>query len=501
MDWNPSTLLILTLLGLPAVTSLVCVPLRTVRAVTIVNTVGAVLLLSLGLVGAGLIFSGPPRHLVFDLLYLDSLSAWLILIISSVGGLAALYSIGYLHHEVAHGVVAPGQIHWYYWWFHQALFTMLLVVSFNNLGLMWAAVEGTTLTTAFLVGFYQRKTSLEAAWKYVILCSVGITFALLGVLVMYASAVGVLGEESAALNWTVLLAAAPRLDPALVRLAFVLVLVGYGTKAGLAPMHSWLPDAHSQAPAPVSALLSGVLLNCALYGVLRYHLIATAALGPGFSSSLLLGFGLVSIAVAVPFILVQRDIKRLLAYSSIEHVGIITLAVGIGGPLGLFGGMLHMLNHALTKALLFFVAGSLGQRYGTLQMLRIRGAAQAAPLAGTLLLLAGFAIVGTPPSGIFVSEFTIVTAGVARDLGWVSGLVLAGLAVIFGGMLFHLARMVFGPPSPAGRDPAGPAARPVRPELWLAAVLAVPIVGLGLYVPAPVRAVLDQVVQILQQGH
>ena len=455
MEITPQTLLVIALLGTPALTSLICIPLRgdrAIRAVTAVNVVGALLLMLLGSSVALLLFTGPARYELFDLIYLDSLSGWLIAITSILGGMAALYSVGYMRHEVEHGAIPAAQMHWYYFWFHQALFTMLLALSFNNLGLQWASIEGTTLTTAFLVGFYQKKGSLEAAWKYVILCTVGLTLALLGVLLAYASAVGALGEASDALNWTVLRDSAGRLDPGLIRLAFVFALVGFGTKAGLAPMHTWLPDAHSQAPTPVSALLSGVLLNCALYGILRYHILASDVLGPGFSSSLLIGFGLFSIAVAVPFILVQRDLKRLLAYSSVEHIGIIVLAVGIGGPLGLFGAMLHMLNHSLAKVLLFFTAGNVGQRYGTLQMLRIRGVAQSAPLVSTLLLLGGFAIAGAPPFNIFVSEFSILSAGFAQQLGWVSVLFLVLIALVFAGMLFHLGRMVLGEPWRARRQ-------------------------------------------------
>jgi hydrogenase-4 component F len=313
--------------------------------------------------------------------------------------------------------------------------------------------------------------------------------------------VGVLGEASDALNWTVLRAAAPRLDPALIKLAFVFILIGFGTKAGLAPMHTWLPDAHSQAPTPVSALLSSVLLNCAVYGILRYHMVASAVLGPDFSGTLLIGFGLLSVAVAVPFILVQRDLKRLLAYSSVEHMGIVVLAIGIGGPLGLFGGLLHLLNHALAKALLFFTAGTLSQRYGTLQLSRMRGAIQVAPLAGTLLLLGGFAIVGSPPFNIFLSEFSILSAGFTRRVEWVSLLFLACIALIFAGMLFHLGRIVWGAPPPEADGAAAPApARPRRRplELLLPLVLAVPIVGLGLYVPPPLTDVLQRVAALFQ---
>ncbi len=241
------------------------------------------------------------------------------------------------------------------------LLTMLLVVVCDNLGMMWVAIEGTTLASAFLVGFYEKDTSVEAAWKYLIICSVGIALALFGIVLTYASSIELLGDSSSALEWTTLRSIAPELDPTYLRLAFIFIMVGYGTKVGLAPMHTWLPDAHSQAPSPISAMLSAVLLNCAFYGILRFFIITELCV-PGFATDLMLIFGLLSMAVAAVFIIVAKDSKRLLAYSSIEHMGIMSLGFGLGGFLGIFGALFQMLNHALTKPILFFSWGTSSRR-------------------------------------------------------------------------------------------------------------------------------------------
>jgi hydrogenase-4 component F len=273
-------------------------------------------------------------------------------------------------------------------------------------------------------------------------------------------------------------AVAPQLDPDLMRLSFVFIVIGFGAKAGFAPLHTWLPDAHSQAPSPVSGLLSGVLLNCALYGILRFVPIASASGGPHFVHNLLLGFGLFSVAVAVPFILVQRDLKRLLAYSSVEHVGLIAAAIGIGGPAALFAGLLHLLNHAITKSMLFFAAGELVQRYGTRRISAIRGAAKAAPIAGPLFLLGAFAISGLPPSGIFLSELGVVIAGFEHGLAWAGLAILALLAATFAGLCRHLVGLALGRPI----RPLEPAKS--NPGILVAlAPLAAAVVILGVWVP------------------
>jgi hydrogenase-4 component F len=307
------------------------------------------------------------------------------------------------------------------------------------------------------------------------------------VLLAYYASDRLLGEAGATLDWTALVAVAPRLDPDLMRLSFVFIVIGFGAKAGFAPLHTWLPDAHSQAPSPVSGLLSGVLLNCALYGILRFVPIASASVGPRFVHDLLLGFGLFSVAVAVPFILVQRDLKRLLAYSSVEHIGLIAAAIGIGGPVALFSGLLHLVNHAVTKSMLFFAAGEVVQRYGTRRIGAIRGAVNAVPVAGPLFLLGTLAISGLPPSGIFLSELGIVIAGFEQDLAWVGLAILALLAATFAGMCRHLVGLALGRPI-----------RPIEPAksnpviLVALAPLAVAVVMLGVWVPSWLAELIQQ---------
>ncbi|OLD11433.1 MAG: hypothetical protein AUJ06_00435 [Chloroflexi bacterium 13_1_40CM_3_70_6] len=396
--------------------------------------------LAFGVAVAARAFTLPAERGLGGLVYLDALSGLIVLIIAVVSAIAGLYAVAYVRNAVASGDIAGGQVRWFYMWFQLSIAAMFAVPLLNNLGLMWVAVELTTMTTALLVAFFRRGHALEAAWKYLMLGAVGLGFALFGLLLTYYAASHALGEAASALAWDELRARAAALDPGLMRVAFALVLIGFGTKAGLAPMHTWLPDAHGQAPTPVSVLLSGALLNCALYAVLRFHLLAVGALGPEFSSDLLLGLGALSIVVAVPFVLVQHDLKRLLAYSSVEHMGVVALAVGIGGPLGLFAAAFHMFNHALAKTTLFVAAGALGQSYGTLRLARLRGAIEVAPLPALALLIGTLAITGAPPFAPFASEFGIALAGFAGRPQAIAGAVvlIAGSVLIFGGMLYHV---------------------------------------------------------------
>jgi hydrogenase-4 component F len=307
---------------------------------------------------------------------------------------------------------------------------------------------------------------------------------LLGIVLTYASSVNTLGEVSDALSFTTLKNNAALLDPTFLKIAFIFVIVGYGTKVGFAPMHTWLPDAHSQAPSPVSGLLSAVLLNCALYGILRFHIIVSITV-PGFSATLLLIFGLLSLATAAAFIIVAKDIKRMLAYSSIEHMGIIALGFGIGGFFGVFGALLQMLNHAIAKCLMFFGAGSVIQKYSTKEMAQIRGIGTVMPVTAILLLGGALAITGSPPFGLFVSEISILQGGLEAGQWLVSALYMALVALIFAAFMFHVGKMVFGPPS---ED-----VTPGEGHPWRNALLALLLGGsllLGLYIPSPLHDLL-----------
>jgi hydrogenase-4 component F len=363
---------------------------------------------------------------------------------------AALYSAGYMETELRWGKISEKKLQWYYFLMHMFIFTMLLVCVINNLGVMWVAIEGTTLATTFLVGFYNRKQHQEAAWKYIIICTVGITLALFGVILTYHSAKGVLGEIGYALNWSDLRTVADKFEPHLMKLAFLFVLVGYGTKAGLAPMHTWLPDAHSQAPSPISALFSGVLINCSMYGIIRYHILTSKCVGSDYSCTLLMIFGLISVIVSMPFILIQKDYKRLLAFSSVEHIGFVALGIGFGGMYSVYGAELHTFNHAVTKALLFFCAGNLFLKYETTEMENIKGAIKTLPVTGTILAIAVFAITGTPPFNIFVSEFLILADGFrSGNLFTIifTCIVIVCVTLIFVGFIYNMFRMIFGTPT------------------------------------------------------
>jgi hydrogenase-4 component F len=413
--------------------------------------------------------------------YMDALSAFMVVMISFVGLLASLYSVSYMRHEVEAGEVAPERLRLYYMFLQVFMLTMLLVCVVDNLGIMWIAIEATTLASAFLVGFYERPEALEAAWKYIIICSVGITLALLGIVLTYASSVHSLGEISDALSFTTLRQNAALLDPTLLKIAFIFVIVGYGTKVGFAPMHTWLPDAHSQAPTPVSGLLSAVLLNCALYGILRLHIIVSITV-PGFSAALLLAFGMISLLTAAAFIIVAKDAKRMLAYSSIEHMGIIAIGFGLGGFFGVFGALLQMLNHAIAKCLMFFGIGSVVQKYSTKEMAQVRGVGTVMPVTAVLLLGGALAITGSPPFGLFISETSILLAGLAAEQWLVSALYVGLVALIFVAFMLHIGRMVFGPPS---EDVTPGDGHPWR-NILLGGLLAGSLV-LGVYLPSPLH--------------
>lgn len=439
MSWAP------LLVALPVVAALLCAVFA--RGSAVVSAAAAALTLVVGLAVAAASFTGPAEHALGGVVYVDALAGLIVVIVALVAAAAALYAPAYLRNAVEAREVAPSQVRWFYVWLQLSVAAMFAVPLMNNLGLMWVAIEGTTLTTALLVAFFRRGHALEAAWKYLMLGAVGLGFALFGLLLTYYAG-GRAVAPADALDWGRLRANASALDPDLMRIAFALVLIGFGTKAGLAPMHTWLPDAHGQAPTPVSVLLSGALLPCALYGVFRFHLLAAGTLGGTFSSDLLLGIGALSVAVAVPFVLVQHDLKRLLAYSSVEHMGIVALAVGIGSPLALFAAAFHLLNHAIAKTTLFIAAGALGQRYGTLRLARLRGAIEVAPVPALGLVLGAFAITATPPFAPFASEFGIARAGFDGGPPALAGAVvlIAGSVLVFGGMLYHVLHVALGPP-------------------------------------------------------
>jgi hydrogenase-4 component F len=445
--------------------------------------------------------------------YLDPLSTFILLIITVVGLSSSLYTWAYLDDYAAQGLITPQRLSRFFVLFHAFLFAMIVATAANSLGVLWVAIEGTTLATTFLIAFFRKREGLEAGWKYLILCSVGIALALFGTVLTYYSSVRVLGDESSALNVTKLLEVAGQLDPHVLKLGFIFLLVGYGTKIGLVPMHAWLPDAYTEAPAPVTAMLAGVLETVAVYAVLRSKSIMDHALPPAFTGNLMLLFGLISFIVAGLFILIQRDYKRLFAYSSVEHMGLAMIGFGVGGPVGMFGGLFHLLNHALAKSLAFFSAGNVHRRFATRDILGVRGLAQAQPVTAMALFIAGLALVGMPPFAVFASEVMVVSALATQSFASdtlhvgrfltviidddvrslaVVGVFLVFAVVLFGGLTYRLATMVWGTP-PDGVP---------RGEAWdvghlplIATALA--LVGLGVMLPEPLKQLLERAVGVL----
>jgi len=456
---------------------------------------GFVIALAAGLALAVGVFVEGPLRAFGGQVVVDALGAYVLALVLAIAAIAVAGSPGHLAHEREAGLLRPHDAGRYYallLWFAGGLAAVPLL---DNLGLLWVGIEATTIVSALLVGFARTPAAIEAAWKYLILGSIGIGFALLGTLFLYASSVGVLGETSDALAWTRLAEIAPQLDPSLARLAFIFALAGYGTKAGLAPFHTWLPDAHSQAPSPISSLLSGAALAVALYAFARFHLVTAGTLGPAFSSTLLVVFGLLSLAVALPFIVAQGDLKRLLAYSSIEHLGLATLALGFGGHLALLGLTLHLFSHGLAKSTIFLAAGRLVAERGSRRIGRLGGSLARSPTDGRALVLGALVLAGLPPSGIFVAEIAILLGGVQTGWGLAAAAAAALLALAVAGLLFHVMQVSVGPPgSSADRSPAS--------RRW-ALLLGVPLTAVvvaGLWTPSPLAAALDQVVIVLGGG-
>jgi hydrogenase-4 component F len=436
------------ILGLPAVVAVLCLTIRRRGWPESFNVAGFAGVLVLGVKLFKTVVSNGGNALTEwgEFLRADALSAWMVLLVAVVSLASATYAVHYFRADLAGGAVTTGRYREFY--VLTPVFTtgMLLVVLANNLGVMWIALEGMALSSVFLVALYNRESSLEAAWKYVMLGSVGLVLALFGTIFTYAAAVGRTDGVMPGFTWSRLLTMAPQLDHRLMTLAFVFVLIGYGTKAGLAPMHTWLPDAHSEAPSPTSAMLSGVSLKIAVYALLRFHILTTACLGTGFSRDLLLGFGLLSMVIAGPFILGQTNLKRMLAYSSLEHVGLVCVAVGMNSPLTVFGALLHMGYHALTKPVLFFAAGNVHQHHHTLEFRRLGGGlVRTMPVTALFLGLAAVAVSGLPPFGLFVSELTVLAGGFTSRHVMVSLVMLAALIVVFCGVLIKLAGLLLGP--------------------------------------------------------
>lgn len=471
------------ILGLPlaGAATLACIPHHRIG-----GWINAGISLTTCLASLLLLVSEPPEATPFA--FIDDLNIYLVVLTSFVAFTAAWFSAGYIAHEIETKRLTPTYLRFYHAMYQVLSFAMLLALIANNIGVMWAAIELATLTTVVMVSLYRTRPSLEAAWKYFILGSVGIALALFGTILVYLAAQKAMGPGMEALTWSSLYAEAPNFEPELLNLAFVFLLVGYGTKTGLVPLHAWLPDAHAEGPTPISAVLSGLLLNVALYAIVRFKMLLSAngdALAPG---PLLITMGLSSLFFAGLMLYRRRDIKRLFAYSSIEHMGIVTFAFGMGGPLANFAGLLHMALHSLTKSAIFYAVGLASQARGTQQIDQIRGLTASHPALGWGLVAGTVAISGLPPFGLFMSEFLLVSSTFPRApiLGVIF---LMGLLIAFGGLMLRIHGIAFGA---AERD-----TRPLVGSLIpLYAHLLIILIA-GVFLPRPLVAWFQSVAEIL----
>ncbi|HUY22330.1 MAG TPA: proton-conducting transporter membrane subunit [Acidimicrobiales bacterium] len=456
--------MLVALLALPVACGLVCGGAPWRRGLGWLGTAAASgVLVTAAVLAVDVVRTGPVTGLG-GFLRADALSAFMVVVIGVIAVLATWQGVRYLDAEVAAGRSSRRHASLYLVLVQAFLATMLLAVLAANLGVLWVAVEATTVVTTFLVGHRRTRSSLEASWKYIVICSVGIALAFLGTVLVYLATLHVGGHGPHPLDWTSLVAQSHRLDPGVMRLAFALVVLGYGTKVGLVPMHSWLPDAHSQAPAPVSALMSGVLLTVAFYGILRFKVIADGALGPAFPRTLLVVVGLLSLLVAASLLLTQRDYKRMLAYHSVEHMGLIALGAAAGSPLAIAAVLLHVLGHGLAKGVLFLASGEILLTEGTSEIERVPALLSRRPVLGGIFGFGLVALLGLPPFSLFVSELNMLRAEFQVGLGWAAAASLVCMVVIFAAVMSHGRHLLLGP-----RGTQGPLTTP--------ALVAVPLVG------------------------
>ena len=484
---------VLTLVLAPLLTGLACLWLKSSPQMPRVALAGALLTLAAALALAWRVVAGGALLVTHGWLHADGLAALVALVVAIATLAVTAYGRAYM--AVLPGLEpgdagwAPGR--WEAIVFGLAACTLLSAVA-NNLGLMWIALEGATLASAVLVGYYRRADALEAAWKYLMLCSVGSALALFATVLLYYSSVALFGESGVGLQWAALRSVASHLEPRFVKLAFLFALVGYGTKIGLAPMHSWVPDAYSRSPAPASAMLATALSAASVAALLRFFAIARAALGPAWPEHLLAIFGTLSMVIAVPFLLSQGEYKRLLAWSGVRHTGFVVLAIGLGTPLALFGGLLHLLVQSFATGLAFMLGGTLLRATGSRRMDHCTGVLAADRGLGVLLLIAGAGVAGLPPAGTFVSEWLALAGGFSGPRPAFAITALAALVTGFVGLVFHWSRMLMGPAREDFRD-ALP--RHARAPLW---ALATALVTLGLWLPAPVRALIERAMESIR---
>jgi len=470
------------LLAIPALSALILVLLPGYRATARLNVLATLLTFLASLT----LFIERPAPGAY--LFVDDLNIVFIVLGTFVGFTTSAFSDSYIAHEIETGKLTPVHLRFYHAMYQALMFAMNLGLLANNIGLMWVAIELATLTTVLMVGIYRTHAALEAAWKYFILGSVGIALALFGTILVYMAARPVIGEGHDAMVWTALIERSKDFSPELLNVAFIFLMLGYGTKVGLAPLHAWLPDAHAEGPTPISAVLSGLLLNVALYAVLRFKILLATNPGAIAPGPLMVTLGLISLIFAGFMLYRRRDIKRLFAYSSIEHMGLITFAFGMGGPLANFAALLHMTLHSLTKSAIFFTVGHIAQAKGTQSLEKIRGLTESHPVLGWGLVLGVVAIAGLPPLGMFMTEFLIVSSTFARE-PILAILLVFGLLIAFGALLLRLSQAAFGPAT-GDTTPVKASYVPLFAHLALVLVA-------GIYLPGPLVAWFQNVARLL----
>ena len=475
-------LAVYAVIGIPFVSAVVLAFISSYRIAAIGNVLASGLTFA-----AGLSFLALP-HVVKTYVILDDLNIFFIILNTLVGFTTSVFSGSYIEQEIESGHLKPRFVRFYHAMYQAMMGGMNLALLANNIGLMWVGLEFATLMTVIMVGTYRTNSALEAAWKYFILGIVGISLAFFGTIIVYLAGQAVLGEGAPAMTWSRLMEVAPQLDAPLISLAFVFLLVGYGTKIGLAPMHAWLPDAHAEGPTPISAVLSGLLLNVALFALLRFKMLLAAHPGALKPGPIMITIGLISLIFAAFMLYQRRDIKRLFAYSSIEHMGLITFAFGMGGPLANFAALLHMVMHSLTKSAIFFAVGNVTLAKGTKRIAEIRGLSVSNPMLAAGLAAGVIAISGLPPFGVFTSEFLILTSTFARE-PWLALAAGFGLLVAFGALLLCLQNVLFGTPTESSHSVNAPSA-PLIVHLSLVLIA-------GLYLPAALMSWFQRAAEML----
>lgn len=484
-----SSTMLLILLGVPLLASAALAFAGDRKFAPEINIFGSTATFIAGIGLALEVYANGPMLAGHKFFFVDAFNVYLAVLTSFVSMTTAMFSRRYMRREREHGRIGHLGMRFYHAMFQLFIFAMLLCLLTNNVGVLWIAMELATLSTVLLVSLYRTPTAIEAAWKYFILCGVGIAQALFGTVLLYFAAEKVLGEGGEALLWTNLNRVSGSLEPTVLSLAFVFLMVGYGTKVGLVPLHNWLPDAHSEGPTPISAVLSGLLLNIALYALVRCKVLVDGSMRTHYAGNIMMGFGILSILVASFSLLRQKDVKRMFSYSSIEHMGIATFAFGLGGPIATFGGLLHMLVHSLAKSAIFFTVGHASQMHMTQEMNKIKGLFKGNPLVGWGLMFGVMAIVGMPPFGIFTSEFLILTATM-KDAPLLTPFLLLGLGVAFAALFRRTQSMVSGD-VPSYQHPVIAAHFPVILHMMLVFII-------GIYMPEFLNQWFQTAVELLK---